>query len=520
MAAGGQPGELRIGLTIAGAVALGAFEGGALAALMHAVGATNRRRPDALRVDAIAGASAGSMTAVVAARTLLAGLDPIDAMWEAWVTTPALSRLRDGLKAPLTLAGTEAAARHLLTMAGGVPLQTAPVRVNLALGSLRRLDYEIGRIGGAPVRATTYLDWQRITFTTQTPGDAYIAAGNAMDAALASGSHGVAFRPRGLDRSADAIQQAYRRHRIDFPPQFAWYTDGGTIDNQPLGRALELTVALDGSPDDPRGGARRLHLLITPDPPLRQAPTDRWTDPDHQPRWLGTGERLVPLLFNQHLYDDLRRVEKTNSRIAWTRELETALGAIVDGTAPDPEAALRDVIASIERQKRQLYDDDGGAPPADRAPSSEAGTLLRHALELATGFGEKDYVALAMVSPMNLPNVADGSKVPADVLAGRFLMAFGGFLNQALRENDFAVGYDSMRAWMAGDDGLAARGLDTELATAALHDVDAARAARAWRTDVGGMTLKARPLREKLAVLRLAARSAAIVVNDVLRSKG
>ncbi len=62
-----------------------------------------------------------------------------------------------------------------------------------------------------------------------------------MDAALASGSHGVAFRPRGLDRSADAIQQAYRRHRIDFPPQFAWYTDGGTIDNQPLGRALDLT---------------------------------------------------------------------------------------------------------------------------------------------------------------------------------------------------------------------------------------------------------------------------------------
>ena len=37
--------------------------------------------------------------------------------------------------------------------------------------------------------------------------------------------------------------------------------DGGTIDNQPLGRALELTDGLDATFD-----GRRLHLLIIPDP--------------------------------------------------------------------------------------------------------------------------------------------------------------------------------------------------------------------------------------------------------------
>src|SRR5438552_2754213 len=48
-------GRIRIGLTISGAVSLGAYEGGALAALMTAVQAV----PDQLRVDAVSAASAG-----------------------------------------------------------------------------------------------------------------------------------------------------------------------------------------------------------------------------------------------------------------------------------------------------------------------------------------------------------------------------------------------------------------------------------------------------------------------------
>src|SRR5262249_35232079 len=155
--------------------------------------------------------------------------------------------------------------------------------------------------GGPPVRATTHLDWQEIVFDTGSPDELYVGSGQAMDAALASGAHGVAFRPRGLDRSAPEIQAGYRANGVDGPPMLGGYTDGGTIANQPLGRAVNLTQAIDR--DDPRDGARRLHLLITPDPAIRQPAIDAWTDSGTEPRWLVSGERIVTLLLSQHLYD-------------------------------------------------------------------------------------------------------------------------------------------------------------------------------------------------------------------------
>src|SRR2546421_25869 len=62
----------RIGMMLPGAVSLGAYEGGALAAILAAVQAAGGE----LAVDAIASASAGSITAVVASRALLRGADP------------------------------------------------------------------------------------------------------------------------------------------------------------------------------------------------------------------------------------------------------------------------------------------------------------------------------------------------------------------------------------------------------------------------------------------------------------
>jgi hypothetical protein len=51
--------QIRIALTISGAVSLGAYEGGALAALVAAAQALSRDGEPPLRIDAIGGASAG-----------------------------------------------------------------------------------------------------------------------------------------------------------------------------------------------------------------------------------------------------------------------------------------------------------------------------------------------------------------------------------------------------------------------------------------------------------------------------
>ena len=66
-----------IAFTISGAISLGAFEGGALAALLVAVQRIQTDDPNIVRIDAIGGASAGSIAGLLAARTLLAGLDPV-----------------------------------------------------------------------------------------------------------------------------------------------------------------------------------------------------------------------------------------------------------------------------------------------------------------------------------------------------------------------------------------------------------------------------------------------------------
>jgi patatin-like phospholipase len=511
----GQRGELRVGLTISGAVALGAFEGGALAALIGAAQAVEAQRPGALRIDAMAGASAGSMTAVLAARTLLAGLDPIDVMYDAWVTTPALGRMGGRWRSPLDVGPTLEAAKRLLARDGANPRQAADVHVNMAMSSLHRLDYEIGRVGGAPVQASTFLDWETVTLTAAMTPEDYVSGG-PMDAALASGAHAAAFLPRGLRRDAPDLQQRYRDNGIRDPPQFLWYTDGGTIDNEPLGRALDITIELDTDAADPLADARRLHLMITPDPPAPTPPHDAWTSADSRPRWAPTAFHVLTLLRSQHLYDDLRQLEKTNGQISWTRQLEHTLTEILEGRRTDADAALNEVIASIEQQKAALHGATNERVTVTQSDSAIA-QALREALGLATGLGQKDYIDMTIVSPLVLPEVAAGTRTPRALLGGAFVGHFGGFLHQDLRENDFALGHRCMTQWMGGPDGLAAHGLDEQLAEQAVAAVDAVRAGHTWRTDLGGATLSSRPLKERLAVLRLAARAAVIAFNDVRR---
>jgi predicted acylesterase/phospholipase RssA len=511
-------------LTMSGAIALGAFEGGALAALLAAVQAANEKQPGALRVDAIAGASAGSITAVLAARTLLAGLDPVATMYGAWVSAPQLRDLRDKSASPLSVEHVRAQAERLLAGEQNPKcIQGAAIRVHMALGCLRGLDYRIGRVGGPPVPANTYIDWAEWLIDGNKPIGWYTSENGPIDAALASGAHAAAFPPCGLDRSAPDIQAVYARNGVEgFPPsKFLWYTDGGTIDNEPLGRALDIAQEQDASADDPLGDAARLHLLLTPDPARPRTGNDVWSTRSPAPSWAMTGLRAVKLLRVQRLYDDLRRVEKLNSRIAWTRQLEaTLLPLLEDGG--DAAPALEAFIAGVHADKAALDGPDRSLT-ITAEPNTEFAATLREAFDLATGLSGKRDVAVSVVSPLVLPEVSSGEIAPRELLAGEFLGHFGGFLNESLRENDFALGYRCMLTWLSGDAGLAAHGLDEALAATAIAGGQSARAAwqtaagREWVTDLGGTTLPQRPLREKLAVWRLAAKAALIAFNQVRR---
>ena len=103
----------------------------------------------------------------------------------------------------------------------------------MALASLAGLNYELVSLEqGTSVTAATYVDWYPIEISTKTPDSDYRIYAAA---AIASGSNAVGFQPELLNRSKD--RSSYLDAGVvNFPESGKlWYTDGGTIDNEPLG---------------------------------------------------------------------------------------------------------------------------------------------------------------------------------------------------------------------------------------------------------------------------------------------
>ena len=267
--------------------------------------------------------------------------------------------------------------------------QDQKIRFAMVLACLRGLEYEIVGLNSTQrdIDATTFVD---VATADIEPGQALAVfldppEASLVDIALASGANALGFPPRVLDRTADA--SAYTAAGIvNFPDSnHLWYTDGGTVDNEPLGHTLDLVDALDA---DPATDYRRLHVLIHPNP--TGATQDKaWADPGNPPTWLATLMRADHLQRTQSLYDDLRRVEKTNSRIAWLEQLDDKLGTVLDGLdAPQRAsvaAALHETLVGIDDDRAGFAShtpdpkgpDDNDVPRRCSARSSAASPACR-----------------------------------------------------------------------------------------------------------------------------------------------
>lgn len=470
---------VRIALTISGAVSLGAFEGGAMAALLTFVQCLGRLEPGdghqwPVSVDVMSGASAGSITAVLAARVLTGGLDPVDTMHAAWVTAPSLQTLtRGGARAPLSPDGLRSEALAILAKPAAGPPQPSPVTVHIALTALAGLRHTIPDLArGHPLQATTHLDWAELSFE---PGDTLAAwttpeHASAIDFALASGASPLAFPPYAVHRRARPDDWAtYLRNGVSGLPEdgWLWYTDGGTIENEPLGRTLDLAA------DSDRGWAgERLHILVHPHPTGGGGPGP-WRGPDG-PRgaWLRSLVRADRIQRTQTLFDDLRRAEKTNSRLVWRREMQRRLlehrAGLDDPGRESFDGTVAALLADIGQDRSRLRAQAQGteASPGSPAPTLEVdpARALEAVLDHVTGTGGQP-VAFGVISPTAL---ADDHRVTVEaLLAGEHLFHFGGFLDDRLRAHDFAVGYDAALGWLAeattGDGALAGAAPDALL---------------------------------------------------------
>jgi len=518
--------RLRLALTVSGAVALGAYEGGALAALLHAIGPLCEGDDPPVRVDAIGGASAGSLTGMLAARCLLEGIDPVYVMREAWVTRDSLSVMRtDAPDAPLSLEALRRASVDLLDPrdAGGAPVhrvgtcQRLPIRMAMALASLRGLEYRVPSLSARqPVRATTSLDWATFTFSSGQPMRELVEPPRAspVDVALASAANALAFKPILLDRGGD--EGGYRaRGIVNFPPsRHLWYTDGGILDSEPLTRTLDLVREVD---QDTPSDTRRVQLLVHPHP--TGAPTgSAWADERNPPTWLATLLRARDLQRTQSIYDDLLHLERVNTRLEWTSRLFDEIGPVVDdldGESADRlRAALVRAIGVIEGQRRALraHEEDPAAATPQPVADKPLAELLRDAVARIAGVTGKERIALEVVSPLSLPEAA--TTAVSHMLAGEFLFHFGGFLAEGLRQSDFDLGYRSTVEWLRAG-GLRDHGLPEDVDEQALGRAEGAyRPRQDWRA-YGPMAFDDLPIAERLALAPVFAHIARVIVHDL-----
>jgi hypothetical protein len=518
--------QLRLSLTISGAVSLGAYEGGALAALLYAVRELAAGDDPALRIDVISGASAGSITGLLAARALMQGHDPETVMAGAWVTGDSLGALlAHGAQAPLSVDALRQLGSALLDPPAGPASphrQAAAIRLSYTLACLRGFEYQLPRLGRTAVPASAFIDTYDHVLSPGTPAGALTEPRGAcpLDAVLASGANELGFPPCLLDRST--TWPAYHDEGIDnLPPdpdRSFWFTDGGTLDNEPLGRTLDLTNEADAD-DTP---SRRLHLLIHPHPTA--AIRDRsWANPAVQPTFTQTAVRGLSLQRTQSIYDDLKRVEKTNSHIAWIGDLGAGLGAVLDQLPAEGRAAvtaaLAGALAGMTREadslRGQRTGTGGGGEGAGPGPASDSSPsdLLSLALHTAAGLAGKQPARVDVISPLLLPESATHSV--DQLLSGELLFHFGGFLDEDMRRNDFDLGYQSTLRWLEKDS-LTEAGLPAGLAGPAL---EAARAAyqpgngweRTGKTSVGSL-LAMHPWQ----AARLAGKITQVLLHDLL----
>jgi predicted acylesterase/phospholipase RssA len=207
----------RLAITIAGAVSLGSFEGGVLFEVVDALGQHNQAAsPDQrIYIDVLTGASAGGMTAAIAAQNLLytapAFADPYNNpfynAWVAGVDINGLLPLQKNEKANQSVLSSDfvrgLSTKLLLGRYANSSVATAvahpavnpngTIRLGLALSNLDGIDYQRPVLSGGTFNYTRFED--QILFPLGPTTDTRADWTPISDAAVACGAFPLLFVP-------------------------------------------------------------------------------------------------------------------------------------------------------------------------------------------------------------------------------------------------------------------------------------------------------------------------------------
>lgn len=421
----------RIALSVQGAVALGAYQAGVLSQLYADTCKYNEIRGDRrmLAIDALAGASAGAVTAVLLARAISLGLTPDqleEQMKDVWIESLDIENLLEDLYSKdnaIFHSGIieRLGDKHLGEHTPATQMQHEHIGLWITLTNLSGIPYMIDLDDGSRLYSTMHRDYapfivkdgvvydvnvqseildrlQGVESFTHSTWDA------ARQAAVASAAFPLAFKSRSIKRSL----RGYRLYRnlarslmrrdetIELPQREGWidYVDGGVLNNQPIGRAIQAAAfanQLNNSPVVDNEDKNRTYLIIEPNPKTEKFMKDWESRVSAESREFGMGVPatlggVMNAYFEESLYSDLNQALKTNETF------------------------------------RKLEDVDGVSEEFLRA----ANLYHKHIVNI---------------------ELLPGSVSDDRFVAGAGLNHFGGFLSSRLREHDFELGQKEARQW-------------------------------------------------------------------------
>lgn len=470
-----------LAITIAGAVSLGSYEAGATYEILDAIRQHNEHpetiaNGDFIRIDVLTGASAGGMTASILAQKLLfarnafVGPDgkspsPYDnPLYNTWVQGIDLQGLLDAVDKPIP--GGDPATLSLLSSnlvekiaqnalaqidsTGQIPLDGGAhnaidpargIRLGLALTNLNGVNYQYTMFGGVPFCYTDFSDQMLRLFPAN---DRSLAPWKEIsEAAVACGAFPIAFRTKDLSRTMADFRPSATLVPFPADPYTFTYTDGGVLQNQPLGMAKNLVDECDNHLDNDN----RFYLFVSPSPMdgkqnfnLHEADADM----------IQVAKRLYDVYTGQSTFRDWIQARAINQQIEILDERASRLAEALERDQIDPAvlteasqqiltllygtgAAAETQAQALERLSVQYAQEIGnpGAPDGLGGTGSAKANAFLYAilaLEKAANLGERDRMQIYGIV------TKDG------YLAGAGVFAFLGFFDMRYRDHDYDWG--------------------------------------------------------------------------------
>ncbi|MHB0886531.1 MAG: patatin-like phospholipase family protein [Bacillota bacterium] len=442
----------KVAFVIAGAAALGPFEGGAAYEFLYAIRqARGNKASPPLIPDVFVGTSAGALTSLLAVHSLVTG-SPIEDIHDAWVKGAGAGRLTGAVPGRRRSILSGAAVGELVdewlrpAPAGATPMAAGPVRLVATLTNLDGLRFRFGTSGDPPsIETVAHQDLKAFDLDPKAPHDSglWSAIGRAV---VASGAFPIAFEPVPIEHTPEELEARVPGRYVGGGQRRFWCSDGGVLEGMPLGRAIDAVADLDAA--DPSG---REFIVIEPGDPGDQASGPPGPE-GYSPASIMA--RLATIPITEQVSRDLVQFEKTNARLAAIEEAWVDWARIVTALdAGAAEEAVLDLAAACRRHwpdtddriARMAADQEAHGWPPAMTSSTPAHRrlflLLRLRLEGASGLAGKRRYRLHHLAPSD----------PGE-LAGAFWGHFGGLFEEKFREHDFRVGRRVARDWLLRND--------------------------------------------------------------------